>query len=169
MIAGRQLPCQRNDGVWPDGNALETVRQGHVRDHWRIWRDGRLIHAEAFRLDGQIVQKLNHKASAAGKVCFATTIYISCDAEAKATRRCEGFHQRSCRCANCGFPHGKASLLSAAFAMTQSKLKETFGPIYGTISPNGQPACLEFTRPLFVRQGLRVKSQGDFANEINTP
>jgi urease accessory protein len=62
----------------------ETLRQGHVRDHWRIWRDGRLIHAEAFRLDGQIVQKLNHKASAAGKVCFATTIYISCDAEAKA-------------------------------------------------------------------------------------
>jgi urease accessory protein len=62
----------------------ETLRQGYVRDHWRIWRDGRLIHAEAFRLDGQIVQKLNHKASAAGKVCFATTIYISCDAEAKA-------------------------------------------------------------------------------------
>ena len=62
----------------------ETVRHGHIRDQWRIWRDGRLIHAEAFRLDGDIVQKLHHKASAAGNVCFATTIYISCDAEAKA-------------------------------------------------------------------------------------
>ena len=62
----------------------ETLRQGHVRDHWRIWRDGRLIHAEAFRLDGQIVQKLHHKASAAGKVCFATTVYINCDAESRA-------------------------------------------------------------------------------------
>ena len=62
----------------------ETVRQGRVRDQWRIWRGGRLIHAEAFRLDGQIMEKLHHKASAASNVCFATTIYISCDAEAKA-------------------------------------------------------------------------------------
>ena len=30
----------------------ETLREGHVRDQWRIWRDGSLIHAEAFRLDG---------------------------------------------------------------------------------------------------------------------
>ena len=62
----------------------ETVRQGSVRDQWRIWSDGRLIHAEAFRLDGEIVQKLNYKASAAGNVCFATTLYVSRDAEAKA-------------------------------------------------------------------------------------
>jgi urease accessory protein len=62
----------------------ETVRQGSVRDQWRIWCDGRLIHAEAFRLDGQIVQKRHQKASAAGNVCFATTLYVSRDAEAKA-------------------------------------------------------------------------------------
>lgn len=62
----------------------ETVRQGNVRDQWRIWCDGRLIHAEAFRLDGQIVQKRHQKASAAGNVCFATTLYVSRDAEAKA-------------------------------------------------------------------------------------
>ena len=62
----------------------ETLRHGQLRDQWRIWRDGGLIHAEAFRLDGEIVQKLHHKASAACNVCFATTIYISCDAEAKA-------------------------------------------------------------------------------------
>ena len=36
----------------------ETVRQGSVRDQWRIWSDGGLIHAEAFRLDGEIFQKL---------------------------------------------------------------------------------------------------------------
>ena len=62
----------------------ETVRQGSVRDHWRIWRDGRLVHAEAFRLDGEIFQKLHQKASVAGNVCFATTLYVSHDAEAKA-------------------------------------------------------------------------------------
>ena len=62
----------------------ETLRRGHLRDQWRIWRGGRLIHAEAFRLDGEITQKLHHKASVDSNVCFATTIYISCDAEAKA-------------------------------------------------------------------------------------
>ena len=62
----------------------ETVRQGSVRDQWRIWCDGRLIHAEAFRLDGEIVRKLHYKASVAGNVCFATTLYVSHDAEAKA-------------------------------------------------------------------------------------
>ena len=62
----------------------ETVRQGSVRDQWRIWSDGRLIHAEAFRLDGEIFQKLQQKASLAGNVCFATTLYVSRDAEAKA-------------------------------------------------------------------------------------
>ena len=61
----------------------ETVRQGSVRDQWRIRCDGRLIHAEALRLDGEIFQKLHHKASAAGNVCFATTIYVSRDAEVK--------------------------------------------------------------------------------------
>ena len=62
----------------------ETVRQGSGRDQWGIGGDGRLIHAEAVRLDGEINQKLNYKASAAGNVCFATTLYVSRDAEAKA-------------------------------------------------------------------------------------
>ena len=62
----------------------ETVRQASICDQWRVWRDGRLIHAEAFRLDGQIFQKLHQKASAAGNVCFATMIYVSTDAETKA-------------------------------------------------------------------------------------
>jgi len=62
----------------------ETVRQASICDQWRIWRDGKLIHAEAFGLDGQIHQKLHRKASAAGNVCFATTIYIGTDAETKA-------------------------------------------------------------------------------------
>ena len=88
----RQLDVQMVEGASFLGSEMmvfgrtamqETVRQGSVRDKWRIWCDGRLIHAEAFRLDGQIVQKRRQKASAAGNVCFATTIYISCDAEAK--------------------------------------------------------------------------------------
>jgi urease accessory protein len=71
----------------------EILREGRVQDQWRIWRGGRLIHAEAFRLDGKIVQKLRHNASAAGNVCFATTIYVSCDAEAK-VEAARGFFNR---------------------------------------------------------------------------
>ena len=89
----RQLDVQMVEGASFLGSEMmvfgrtamqETVRQGSVRDQWRIWCDGRLIHAEAFRLDGQIVQKRHQKASAAGNVCFATTLYVSRDAEAKA-------------------------------------------------------------------------------------
>ena len=62
----------------------ETVRQGNLSDQWRISRGGRLIHAEALRLDGHIDEKLLQPASADGGVCVATTLYVSCDAEAKA-------------------------------------------------------------------------------------
>lgn len=62
----------------------ETVRQGNISDQWRISRDGRLIHAEALRLDGHIDEKLLQPASADGGVCVATTLYVSRDAEAKA-------------------------------------------------------------------------------------
>ena len=62
----------------------ETVRQGNISDQWRISRGGRLIHAEALRLDGHIDEKLLQPASADGGVCVATTLYVSRDAEAKA-------------------------------------------------------------------------------------
>lgn len=62
----------------------ETVRQGNISDQWRISRDGRLIHAEALRLDGHIDEKLLQPASADGGVCVTTTLYVSRDAEAKA-------------------------------------------------------------------------------------
>jgi len=62
----------------------ETVRQGNFSDQWRISRGGRLIHAEALRLDGHIDEKLLQPASADGGVCVATTLYVSRDAEAKA-------------------------------------------------------------------------------------
>lgn len=61
----------------------ETVNHGRVLDHWRISRDGKLIHAEALRLEDQIGQKLKTMASAAGNICLATTLYVGNDAESK--------------------------------------------------------------------------------------
>ncbi len=89
----RQLDVQMDEGasflasemmVFGRTAMHETVRQGNISDQWRISRDGRLIHAEALRLDGHIDEKLLQPASADGGVCVATTLYVSRDAEAKA-------------------------------------------------------------------------------------
>ena len=63
---------------------LETVKQGKVSDQWRISLGGRLIHAEALRLEGQVDQKLANLASAGGNICFSTALCVSRDAELKA-------------------------------------------------------------------------------------
>lgn len=62
---------------------LETVNHGKVLDHWRVFRDGKLIHVEALRLEGKITQKLANLASGAGNICQAITLYVGIDAETK--------------------------------------------------------------------------------------
>lgn len=44
----------------------EVMGEGLLRDHWRVRRDGRLIFADATRLDGDIGQMLARPAIAAG-------------------------------------------------------------------------------------------------------
>jgi urease accessory protein len=60
----------------------EAVLKGSLQDQWRIRRGGKLIHAEALRLDGEIAQKLSQVASATSSICLSTILYISRDAEA---------------------------------------------------------------------------------------
>ncbi|MCP1200412.1 urease accessory protein UreD [Notoacmeibacter sp. MSK16QG-6] len=60
----------------------ETVRQGRLRDDWRIRRDGRLIHAEAFRLDGAVEEKLARESVASGCRAAATAVLFTPRAEA---------------------------------------------------------------------------------------
>ena len=49
----------------------ETVRHGLLRDNWRIYRGGRILHAEALRLEGEIACKLAHPAVAKGARAMA--------------------------------------------------------------------------------------------------
>lgn len=44
----------------------ETVKTGLLSDRWRIWRDGRLIYADALRLDGPI-DDLMHRPAIGGR------------------------------------------------------------------------------------------------------
>jgi urease accessory protein len=59
----------------------ETVRQGALLDRWRIWRDGRLIYADALRLDGAIDDLMRRPAIGAGARAMAVLIHVSARAD----------------------------------------------------------------------------------------
>lgn len=61
----------------------ETVRAGHFSDQWRVRRDGRLIHAEALRLDGDLGAATGGAATFGGARALATLVHVGPDAEAR--------------------------------------------------------------------------------------
>ena len=54
----------------------ETLANCHFTDHWRIRRDGRLVHAEALSLTDDIVARLGAAAGASGAQMSATLVYV---------------------------------------------------------------------------------------------
>ncbi|MET0632259.1 MAG: urease accessory protein UreD [Xanthobacteraceae bacterium] len=57
----------------------EVVDDGGLVDRWRLRRNGRLIHAEAMRLEGGIAVKLKEPAVANGGVAVATVLVVPGD------------------------------------------------------------------------------------------
>jgi urease accessory protein len=57
----------------------ETVDASTLFDRWRVRRNGRLIHAEAMRLDGAMAAKLAEPAVAKGGVAVATVLVVPGD------------------------------------------------------------------------------------------
>ena len=57
----------------------EAVDDAGVFDRWRLHRGGRLIHAEAMRLDGAVAAKLAQPAVADGGVAMATVLIAPAD------------------------------------------------------------------------------------------
>lgn len=62
------------------GEAMET---GALSDHWTIRRDGRLIHADRFALNGAIAASLSRISVLAGSAAMATIRHVSAHAAAK--------------------------------------------------------------------------------------
>ena len=60
----------------------ETVRSGHVHEAWQVRRDGRLIFADAFGLDGPVAHLLARPAITNGAGAMATMTYAGPDAQA---------------------------------------------------------------------------------------
>jgi urease accessory protein len=69
----------------------ETVREGSFADRWRIRRDGRLIFAENFRLDGAVHERLGEAAVAGGRTALGTVLMApGGDAAVEAVRTASG-------------------------------------------------------------------------------
>jgi len=64
----------------------ETLCTGEIRDNWRVFRDGRLIWADAFRLQGDIADLMRRPALLAGSTALATILYAAADAAAHLDR-----------------------------------------------------------------------------------
>lgn len=57
----------------------EAVADGALLDRWRLRRGGRLVHAEAMRLEGAVAAKLRQRAVAAGGTAAATVLVVPAD------------------------------------------------------------------------------------------
>jgi urease accessory protein len=58
----------------------ETLRTGAIRDSWRVHRDGRLIWADSFRLEGDIAGQIARPSLLGGSTAIATILYAAADA-----------------------------------------------------------------------------------------
>lgn len=61
----------------------ETVQRGMFRDRWRLRRDGRLVFADAFRLEDDIGTTLRRRAALNGWIGAATLLVAGDDAEGR--------------------------------------------------------------------------------------
>lgn len=61
----------------------ETVNTGFVSDSWSLRREGTLVYADTFRLDGDIGSVLAHNRVLSGGRAMANVIYAAHDAEAR--------------------------------------------------------------------------------------
>ena len=59
----------------------ETVSRGFLSDQWRVRRGGKLVYADALRLDGDIEAIVQNPASLTGAIACASLLYVAPDAE----------------------------------------------------------------------------------------
>jgi urease accessory protein len=72
----------------------EAVDESFLFDRWRLRRGGRLIHAEAMRLDGAVAGRLAQPAVAKGGIAVATVLVVPGDEGTTAGVRALGDHLR---------------------------------------------------------------------------
>lgn len=71
----------------------ESVKRGSLRDRWHIRREGRLIFADALKLEGEIDQTVSRIASMNSMIAMATLVCVVPDAEEEIGAVREAFAQ----------------------------------------------------------------------------
>lgn len=94
----------------------ERLQQGRLRDAWRLWRDGRLIFAEAIDLDGALGPALERPAAAPGLAAVALAVLAAADAES----RLPALREALARCTGLAAASAWNGLLVARFAACDS-------------------------------------------------
>lgn len=80
----------------------ETITECNISDNWRIYRGGRLVHAESMRVQGDVKKILNAPSGGRGARMMATILYLGARAEQlgevirEAARRCSSSYAVSC-------------------------------------------------------------------------
>lgn len=59
----------------------EVLRSGGIRDRWHVRQNGRMVHAEALSLSGEVDAIVSQKAVTGGCHVFATILLVSTSAE----------------------------------------------------------------------------------------
>ncbi len=59
----------------------EMIQNCHFTDNWRLFRDGKLFHAESFRLTGNVAEIMAVAAGGNGARILSTIFYAGSDAE----------------------------------------------------------------------------------------
>ncbi|KAB2876300.1 MAG: urease accessory protein UreD [Pseudorhodoplanes sp.] len=115
----------------------ETVAQGALLDRWRVRRDGRLVFADAVRLDGKVAEALAHPAAAGGAGALATVLLApGDDAIAAAVRALDaGFS------GECGVSAWNGIALVRLCARDGAALRRDLLAVFGALG-NGAPPRL---------------------------
>lgn len=101
----------------------ETVEDAELHDRWRISQNGTLIHAEDFRVSGEVSKILQHRSVTHGQTAFATLLFVSPRAEGylEAARTLVG--QQG------GVSHWNGKLLARIVAEDSFTLRKTLLPL----------------------------------------
>ena len=108
----------------------EAARGARLRDDWRIRRNGRLIHAEATRINADPLER-DGLSLLDGKLAFATLLYVGADAERKLDRA------RPLLGSEAGVSLVGERLVVRALAASGLALRRTIAPIIAELSGAG--------------------------------
>lgn len=115
----------------------EAVAEGRFRDRWRIRVDGRLLHAEDFRIGPDIAARLGQAAVVNGGLAMATVVVIAPDAETglDAARALIGDSGGASFLTLAGAPVGK--LLARIVAKDSYELRKVLVALIRLLNPRG--------------------------------